>query len=164
MPATNMEPLERVAHLLVTRGNRPLELDGMDSERCIALHNAIFEHGWIKSGRDAADFYAKSNSWSIHRAAMNVDMTKDFDLHPKQPWQKLESILSVWIEMIQRQKVVALHDNVGSEADDTVVLRIKGGPERDPDTGAKRLAGVMTPWAVQPWTKLDLQQSLRSGV
>lgn len=50
-------PLQRVAHLLVSQENPPRDdVDGMDSERCAALHNAILEHGWINSGRTAEAF------------------------------------------------------------------------------------------------------------
>ncbi|KAK5677615.1 hypothetical protein LTS10_010189 [Elasticomyces elasticus] len=50
-------PLDRVQNLLVTPDNPPRDdVDGMDSERCAALHNAIYEHGWINAGRSAESF------------------------------------------------------------------------------------------------------------
>lgn len=55
--------LEQIAHLLVTPENSPWELNEMDSERRAALHNAIFTHGWVTSGRDADDFIAQSRPW-----------------------------------------------------------------------------------------------------
>lgn len=49
-------PLERVQDLLVTVNNPPRQIGGLDFERCIQLHNAILEHGWLSSGRSAEDF------------------------------------------------------------------------------------------------------------
>lgn len=43
-------------------------------------------------------------------AIMHFDITDE--LQESQPWQPLENILSVWIEMNQRGKVVALPDGV----------------------------------------------------
>lgn len=69
---------------------------------------------------------------------MHFDITDE--LTPDQPWQKLEYILTVWIEMIQRQKIVALPANVGKTSHETLPsggVREIRGPERDPVTGAK---------------------------
>lgn len=56
--------LERVTEHLVTESNPPRhDLDGMDSSRCIALHNAILEHGWVASGRTAEDFATSTRPW-----------------------------------------------------------------------------------------------------
>jgi hypothetical protein len=52
-------PLERVQHLLVTPDNPPSQAGALDSERCAELHNAIFEHGWLSSGRSADDFQSQ---------------------------------------------------------------------------------------------------------
>jgi hypothetical protein len=30
-------------------------------------------------------------------------------------WQRLETILTTWIEMIQRRKVAVVHENLGNE-------------------------------------------------
>lgn len=49
-------PLERVQHLLVTPDNPPRQTEGLDFERCVELHNAILEHGWLSSGRSAEEF------------------------------------------------------------------------------------------------------------
>jgi len=59
--------LDRVAHWLVTDDNPPRELDGLDAERCVALHNAIFEHGWLKSGRSHEAWLAESRTWWENR-------------------------------------------------------------------------------------------------
>ncbi|KAK0253229.1 hypothetical protein LTR91_011038 [Friedmanniomyces endolithicus] len=36
---------------------------------------------------------------------MNFDVTDELELYPAQPWGKLEDILTVWIEVIQRSKI-----------------------------------------------------------
>lgn len=38
----------------------------MDSERCAALHNAIYEHGWIASGRSVEGFHSETQTASEH--------------------------------------------------------------------------------------------------
>ncbi|KAK5113993.1 hypothetical protein LTR62_003116 [Meristemomyces frigidus] len=234
-------PLEDVEQYLVTPVNPPRDLDGMDYERCAALHNAIYEHGWIGSGRTAADFLAESRLWldshpaaaddpgchaslieflrrartlpsnheiqfayqawgldvslgehdyafpdddqtvtlyqsymsqcskpdglvydqGTHRAIIHLDITDE--LTPEQPWVPLECILTVWIEMIRRGKVVALPANVGSEkyekSEDGIFRMIKG-PTTDPATGAKRLTGDTNPWTIVPWAPQDLADAL----
>jgi len=57
------QPLDAVAHWLVTPENPPRDVDGMDHERCAALHNAIFKQGWVSSGRDADDFDSQSRPY-----------------------------------------------------------------------------------------------------
>ena len=94
---------------------------------------------------------------------MHFDVTDTLKLDPEQPWQKLECILSVWIEMIQRQKVVALHRDVGESRFEHVegdIYREIKGPERDPATGAARLNVEMQPWTVAPWAAKDLKETL----
>lgn len=71
-------PLQRIAHLLVTPENPPRnDVDGMDSERCAALHNAIFEHGWIHSGRTAESFQDQTETMLEH-----LDPEERERLHP----------------------------------------------------------------------------------
>lgn len=89
------------------------------------------------------------------------------DLEESQPWQPLESILSVWAEMIHRVKAVALHDNVckASYDDSNFQQDANGvwgeieGQQRDPTTGAIRI-GQAPPWTIMPWTKQDLTEFL----
>jgi hypothetical protein len=89
------------------------------------------------------------------------------ELAESQPWQPLECILTVWIEMIQRGKAVALHDDVCKAGYDSSDWQqdeggnwqeIKG-PQRDPATGAIRI-GQASPWTIVPWTKQDLADCL----
>lgn len=100
-----------------------------------------------------------------HRAIMHFDITDE--LQESQPWQPLEDILSVWIEMIQRGKVVALPDGVCKasydesdyQQDSTGVWQEIKGPQRDPSTGAVRI-GQAPPWTIVPWTEQDLTECL----
>jgi hypothetical protein len=89
------------------------------------------------------------------------------ELEETNPWQPLETILSVWIEMIQRGKAIALHDDVCKASYDQVDYQqdangdwqeIKG-PQRDPNTGAIRI-GQAPPWTIIPWAKQDLTDCL----
>jgi hypothetical protein len=59
-------PLERVQHLLVTPENPPRDIDGLDVERCVELHNAILEHGWLSSGRSVEDFESQCPPFYEH--------------------------------------------------------------------------------------------------
>jgi hypothetical protein len=59
-------PLERVQHLLVTHDNPPREIGDLDVERCVELHNAILEHGWLSSGRSAEDFQSQCKPFYEH--------------------------------------------------------------------------------------------------
>lgn len=65
-------PLERVQHLLVKPHNPPRKTQGLDSERCIELHNAILEHGWLSSGRSIEDFQLQCTPF-YERAAGIID-------------------------------------------------------------------------------------------
>jgi hypothetical protein len=40
-------PLEIVQHLLVPPDNPSRQTALLDSQRCVELHNAILEHGWL---------------------------------------------------------------------------------------------------------------------
>lgn len=65
-------PLERAQHLLVTPDNPPRQIEGLDFERCIELHNAILEHAWLSSGRSAEDFRSQCRPF-YERAAEVID-------------------------------------------------------------------------------------------
>jgi hypothetical protein len=89
------------------------------------------------------------------------------ELEESGPWQPLESVLSVWIEMTHRGKAVALHDDVCKASYDNsdwqrdangAWQEIKG-PQRDPLTCAIRL-GQAPPWTIVPRTKQDLTECL----
>jgi hypothetical protein len=65
-------PLERVHHLLVTPNNPPRQTGELDFQRCVELHNAILEHGWLSSGRSAEDFESQCTPFYGH-AAEEID-------------------------------------------------------------------------------------------
>jgi hypothetical protein len=96
---------------------------------------------------------------------MHFDITDD--LEESQPWQPLESILSVWIEMIQRGKAIALPEDVCKvsydesdwQQDANGEWQETKGPQRDPTTGAIRI-GQAPPWTIVPWTQQDLTECL----
>jgi hypothetical protein len=61
-------------------------------------------------------------------------------------WQRLETILTVWIEMIERRKVAVVHKTLGN------------GPE---STSGVYL-DQQKPWGWAPWTKADLEDTLEA--
>jgi hypothetical protein len=81
-------PLQHVADILVTAEN-PIrtEIDGMDSTRCAALRNAIFEHGLISSGRDVEAFHQQARPLTAHM----TDASRE-RFHPSL-WALLEQAL-----------------------------------------------------------------------
>lgn len=100
-----------------------------------------------------------------NKAMMHFDIADE--LNESSPWQPLESILSVWIEMIQCGKAVALHDDECKAGYDDSDWRLDAngnfyevkGPQRDPNTGAIRI-GQAPPWTIVPWTGQDLTECL----
>ncbi|KAI6804104.1 hypothetical protein KC361_g316 [Hortaea werneckii] len=95
-----------------------------------------------------------------HSAILHLDIQDELDVD--QPWQYLESILSVWIEMIQRQKVAAISNEVGSERFEQHEQGwlVFHGPDRDPLTGLQRYTQDTEPWTIVPWTAKDLEEAL----
>jgi hypothetical protein len=89
------------------------------------------------------------------------------------PWQRLETVLSVYIDMIESEKVVCIRDDVEQSGDikrvvvdgDIKWLDTRDQPDAmlaDPVTGVKRNRGVMFgPWIVQPYTKAVLERCLQ---
>lgn len=61
-------------------------------------------------------------------------------------WQRLETILTVWIEMTERRKVAVVHKELGD------------GP--DPASGV--CINMQKPWGWAPWTKADLEDALEA--
>jgi hypothetical protein len=59
-------------------------------------------------------------------------------------WQRLETILTAWIEMTERRKVAVVHKDLGN------------GP--DPASGV--YLDTQTPWGWAPWTKANLEDAL----
>ncbi|KAG9513995.1 hypothetical protein KCV07_g8427, partial [Aureobasidium melanogenum] len=89
------------------------------------------------------------------------------------PWQRLETVLSVYIDMVESEKVVCIRDDVEQSGDikrvvvdgDIKWLDTRDRPDAilaDPVTGVKRNRGVMFgPWIVQPYTKAMLERCLQ---
>jgi hypothetical protein len=59
-------------------------------------------------------------------------------------WQRLETILSAWIEMIERRKVAVVHKDLGN----------------GPDTASGVSLDGKDPWGWAPWTQADLEDTL----
>lgn len=68
-------------------------------------------------------------------------------------WQRLETILSAWLELIERGKIVAVHHSVQDRRDDSPV-------EIDEATGARQEWSDEFPWTAVPFAKQDLVDSL----
>ncbi|KAK5120307.1 hypothetical protein LTR85_006513 [Meristemomyces frigidus] len=254
--------LDDVAHLRVTESNPPSsDANGLDYERCSALHNAIIRHGWRASGHDmadlpltpwwetahnlphlagaqqrlhisvveflkraidtspfpdesnqnnfffycpalarpdqsedyehsdkgdivtlyyAGDFKSKCNDRIVYNQDTHTCLFNEYDsidlLFNEQPlpWQPLESVLSVYLDMIERGKAVALHKSVQTPPgiwepvpqDDSALVRTEWRlrePQilRDPASGAARLGPhVFNPWVIVPYTSKDLSETL----
>jgi len=74
-----------------------------------------------------------------------------FNLHdPKLPWQRLESILSTYVDMVDSGKAIALHSSVGKTLD------------VDPYSGVHRSKYNTDPWALVPYTHGDLTSCLNT--
>ncbi|KAK4553646.1 hypothetical protein LTR86_009144 [Recurvomyces mirabilis] len=246
--------LEEVSQHLVTNSNPARdELEGMDSHRCAALHNAIYEHGWTSSFGDTTDFLANTETWwgafatpgfdttnmhptleeflkearvlrdrqeqdknffyfmsglshsnmldgrmdwfdigrpkrlitlyetyfsfatkldglvydqLTHKAITHFDITDDLKLEPEQPWQPLETILTFWIDLIRREKVIVLSPELaepriewrpipGTQSEGMQEL-----PQHHPVTGGVLKLDDHAPWVMQPWSQLDLAETL----
>ena len=90
------------------------------------------------------------------------------------PWQRLETVLSVYIDMIESEKVVCIHNDVERPGDlkgmvedgEFQWIYTKDRPDAifaDLVTGVKRNPDVMFgPWIVQPHTKEVLEGCLRT--
>jgi hypothetical protein len=77
------------------------------------------------------------NSWPYYQ--FNGDMSSPI-------WQRLETILSAWIEMIERRKAAVVRKELGN------------GP--DPASGAS--VDSKYPWGWAPWTQADLDDTLEA--
>lgn len=70
-------PLEAVRPLMVTQENPAREdTHGMDYSRCAALHNAILQHGWLKTGRSQEEYELTA------RPYLEVNPQAGRNLHP----------------------------------------------------------------------------------
>ena len=102
--------------------------------------------------------------------SLNIyDDSTDDDL----PWQKLESILTVYIEMIETGKIVAFHKDLEFADDvafyntpDSALSGLRHARDRpnamivDPATGHAKKRGAVDPWVCMPSTEKDLNDTL----
>ena len=64
-----------IENLKVSEENPPRDdLDGLDFQRCAALHNAIIEHGWMASGR-SIQAMPRTTWWDVHEDFPDLDAT-----------------------------------------------------------------------------------------
>jgi hypothetical protein len=67
--------IANVEGLKVTDENPPRDdIDGLDFQRCAALHNAILEHGWTRSGRPLSDM-PRTGWWEMQNENPYRDAT-----------------------------------------------------------------------------------------
>ncbi|KAK6434361.1 hypothetical protein LTR95_009459 [Oleoguttula sp. CCFEE 5521] len=126
-----------------------------DEERILTFYGTLMGHA---SKMDGLVY-----DTDVREAHMHFDMCYYLEPYLASPWQPLESILSVWIEMILCQKVVAIPDLVGTEwreIGSDGQWHPRGGPQEDPKTGAKRWYGGSDPWTIQSFTTEDLTRTL----
>lgn len=81
---------------------------------------------------------------------------EDFGIHRddqlQEGWLKLETVLSIYIDMIERGKVVALSQQT--------IQELNEAPLVDPATGACRLRQIFKPWAMLPYSPSELEETL----
>lgn len=65
------EPLEQVRALRTPDNPETSTSEGLDFERCSALHNAIVKHAWISYGYDLADM-PEGTIWSLSSTQENL--------------------------------------------------------------------------------------------
>jgi len=80
------------------------------------------------------------------------NLEKDLTL----PWQPLENILSAYVDMIEAEKAIALHDNVYNNKD----IASKSDPKTNIGISKHRMQYQTRPWILQPYTIGDLRSCL----
>ena len=91
------------------------------------------------------------------------------------PWQKLESVLTVYIELIETGKVVAVHkdlefpdDAAWYDAPDAALSGLRFARDRpgamlvDPVSGYAKKQGIVYPWMCVSSTETDVSETLRA--
>lgn len=117
-----------------------------EKHRFIVLYNTSRDH----VSHPAGIVYDQQQ----HRAIFMPTYNHIFNLtDPSLPWQPLESILSAYIDMVEAEKAIALHDTVGHAAE---------GPETEVKMGNDRVQFKTRPWVLQAYTKGDLEACLNT--
>ena len=97
--------------------------------------------------RHSANPNAPRYDYDTHACAFNSWPYYMFNGDDSSPmWQRLETILSAWIEMIERRKVAVVHKDLGD------------GP--DPASGVS--LDEKDPWGWAAWTQADLEDTLEA--
>lgn len=109
---------------------------------------------------------------TTHLCAFNGGITFGvYDGTTSPAWQPLETILSVYIDVIERRKAVALHKSIVESdrdffphPDDRSLVPAELYPNPLPrehtETGAKRGLHCYNPWTLLPYAERDLQETL----
>ena len=104
--------------------------------------------------------------------SLNIyDDSADDDL----PWQRLESVLTVYIELIETGKIIAFHkdlefadDVTFYDAPDPALSGLRYARDRpnamivDPATGHTKKHGAVDPWVCMASTEKDLKDTLET--
>lgn len=114
-----------------------------------------FDHATIKDSISRTTFNGNlvliryRYDQSTHKVIFMPTLHHIFNLDdPSLPWQRLETVLSTYIDMIEAGKAVALHSSVGKTI------------EQDPYSGVRRSKYNTDPWALLPYTHGDLTNCL----
>ncbi|OBT73446.1 hypothetical protein VF21_07302 [Pseudogymnoascus sp. 05NY08] len=145
----------------VTPENPVREVDGMDWERCAALHNLILRLGWAVSGKPETEM-PRETWWQTHITDLALEAEWSARLSPtlkqflqaafeeragqslfyytitnngRTVWDPLEVIFTAWLDMIDTGKIVA-----------------RSSPARGPGEG--------DPWELQLYSQSDLQAAV----
>jgi hypothetical protein len=110
-------------------------------------HNFFYHVSGLASPKDVFD-------QQEHRAIFMPTYNHVFNFKDTSlPWQPLESILSAYIDMVEAEKAIALHDSVGQAAE---------GPATEIRMGNDRVQFKSRPWVLQAYTKGDLEACLNT--
>ncbi|THX78588.1 hypothetical protein D6D04_05691 [Aureobasidium pullulans] len=156
-------------------------LDGLVGPHGYEAYN--FEHIegqymtlYTPNDRLGSHAYGLIYNQETHECIINFTNTRFDPINRVLPWQRLETVLSVYIDMIECEKVVCIHNDVENPGDSRIV-HVPGDDEvqwlstdvrpdamfADPATGVKRDDDAMFgPWIVQPFTKDMLDKCLQT--
>jgi hypothetical protein len=95
------------------------------------------------------------------------------DFESDNDWQKLETVMTAYIDLIKREKVIAIHKDleypkdlaqveVAGEKQWLPASQRPGAMVTDPATGRHKPQTIVEPWILVPYTDADLQDSLKA--
>ncbi|OJD29410.1 chitin-type 1 [Diplodia corticola] len=96
-----------------------------------------------------------------HTVHMNFSI-EDMKLDEDEPeWLKLESVLSIYIDMIEHRKIVALPFSFFEDDAPAAAPNGSSQPRIDPASGARKpVVDYARPWVEAPYSKVDLEETL----